>query len=118
MSKILFICSFGQSRSRWFAEKFMDNGIKAQFCGYDKEATPKLENWAIDWADIIVILDKHFSDNVNLIEFPNFSLKEVIHFHIEDKPYEFHQYLFNNQKLRDLYYSNKDIKWKKEWLEE
>ena len=85
----LFICSFGQSRSRWFAEKMMSLGYKAMFCGVDTHADFVLNKNHVNWADNIIVLDSHilyFKNHRDMIEVEG---KKMIKFFIDDNPVEF-----------------------------
>lgn len=57
--RYLFVCAFGQSRSRYFAEMFMKNGFMAIFCGYDSEADIVISKELVEWSDEIILLDKN-----------------------------------------------------------
>ncbi len=56
----LFVCAYGQSRSRWFSERFMMMGVRSLFCGYEPEADIMFTRDLVEWADKIVCLDKDF----------------------------------------------------------
>lgn len=91
----LFVCDFGESRSKYFAENFMKNGFKAMFCGIDDAAIFKITENHIHWAEEIIIL----SENVNRhwsLRFAEHMKKNMILFHIEDKSNKF------ESKLKEL----------------
>lgn len=87
--KYLFICQFGQSRSRYFAERFMEMGIKSLFCGFDDNADIVLNKNLIKHYDILIILDKDFYRNIKLIDLIDYYEKEYIKFYIDDEPINF-----------------------------
>lgn len=90
--RVLFVCAFAQSRSKWFAERFMDMGIKAMFCGHDIHADFPMTKKHIEWATEIVLLDKDIKRThyYNMIKESN---KEVLECFIQDEPYLFEKFL-------------------------
>jgi len=84
--KYLFVCQFGQSRSRWFAERFMEMGIKAVFCGWDSEADIKFNFPLIEWSDKIIVLDKDFETYNSIMDV------DCLNFYIEDEPGNFEEH--------------------------
>lgn len=88
--RYLFICVFGESRSRYFAERFMEMGIKALPCGYDIEASIKFNKSLINWADEIILLDKHLTPECDYI-MPN----TYIEYYINDEPVKFNKYFID-----------------------
>lgn len=87
--RILFICAFGESRSRFFAEKFMKLGYMAMFAGFDDYASIRVQKGMIEWADEIVILDKYWEkvDDVKswIIEARDGYDKTILEHYIEDE---------------------------------
>lgn len=85
--RILFVCAFGQSRSKFFAEKFMTLGYKAMFCGFDDLADFKISKAHIDWCDEIVLLDENWNkfDRVKtLISIAKENNVTIIEHYLED----------------------------------
>lgn len=58
--KVLFVCMFGQSRSKWFANRCIQENIDAKYCGWFQEADIVLNEELTLWADVIVILDDNW----------------------------------------------------------
>ncbi len=86
--KTLYLCAYGQSRSRYFAEQDMLRGKIALFCGYDEGADIHINLALIEWADRVVILDKDFVRDIEYHAVENLS-EELIHNYIEDIPWKF-----------------------------
>jgi predicted protein tyrosine phosphatase len=80
--KYLFICAYGQSRSRYFSERFMEMGIKSLFCGYVKDADIVYNQQLMRWADEIVVLDNYFEKTSE----GKYCEKKYIKFYIDDEP--------------------------------
>lgn len=91
--KILFICAFGQSRSRYFAEQMMLKGYMSLFCGYDKEADIKYNKELMLWATKIVILDNYFLQTSE----GKYLEKDHIKFYIDDEPSS------HNERFEDFF---------------
>ena len=51
----------GESRSRFFAEKFMKLGYMAMFAGYADNSFLIIQKGMFKWADEIVLLDKYWN---------------------------------------------------------
>lgn len=97
--KYLFVCGFGQSRSLYFAERFMLKGMMALFCGFDDYADITFDAWNIKWADTIIVLDnahEHDEESKEYLNFASSLNKEIILFHIQDEPELF------NEKFNEL----------------
>jgi len=84
----LFVCAFGQSRSRQFAEMAMKNGFKALFCGYLDEADFILNKHYLEWADVIILMDNYVERTIHYNAINN-SNKIIIKYYIEDEPSTF-----------------------------
>lgn len=91
--RILYICTFGQSRSRYFAEESMKLGYMSLFCGYDDEADFVLSKNYLDWATHIVILDSYFFKAMGLLD--ELNNKKLILYYIDDEPVEFREWFIN-----------------------
>ena len=105
--RVLFVCMYGQSRSRWFAEKFMELGIKAMYCGhYTEHADFPITKHHIDWADEIVLLDKDIKRTVHY-DVINKSGKVVLENFIEDEPHKFEKFL-ETSGLKQKYLNTKE----------
>lgn len=105
--RVLFICMYGQSRSRWFAEKFMTLGIKAMFCGhYTEHADFPITKHHIEWAEEIVLLDKDIKRTVHYDVILK-SGKIVLEHFIEDEPYKFEKFL-ETSGLKQKYLNAKE----------
>lgn len=103
--RVLFICMYGQSRSRWFAEKFMTMGYKALWCGhYTEHADFPLTKHHIEWATEIVLLDKDIKRTVHYNVIMN-SDKVVLEHYLEDEPGKFEEFL-DKSGLRDAFERN------------
>ncbi len=102
--KILFVCAYGQSRSKWFAEKFMSLGIKSMFCGYLDDADFPITKHHIYWADEIVLLDKDIKRTIHYEAIIN-SNKIVLENFIEDEPKLFLDFL-EKSNLKERYIQN------------
>ena len=94
--KRLFVCAYGQSRSKWFAEKFMTMGCKALFCGYLPEADFILNKHYIEWADEIILLDRYI-ERENIYCELEVCGKLITKYYIDDEPQYFEEY-FSKQK--------------------
>lgn len=94
--KILFICAFGQSRSRYFAERMMELGYKSVFCGHDSYSDIQVKDQLISWADAVVILDEYFVKSAYWMYVKRTELmrnKKIIKYFIEDEPVYFEEKL-------------------------
>lgn len=82
----LFICAFGQSRSKYFAERCMNAGFKSMFCGYTEDADFVLASNHFKWADVVVILDKDFKREKELWSDMIDHRKPFVKFFLDDEP--------------------------------
>lgn len=114
--KILFVCMYGQSRSRWFAEKFMKQGIICNWCGYAQESMITINQQLLDWADEIVLLDKDIERETRLYEHILESGKIILRHYLDDEPRLFEDWL-QQTGLRYRYLGRKYINDNKEFLE-
>jgi len=88
-AKYLFVCDYAQSRSKWFAERFMEFGRKAMFAGWVKEdADFPLTKEHLEWTDVIVLLDKDIKRQTDYDAIVG-SGKRIIEHFIEDEPQYF-----------------------------
>ncbi len=111
----LFVCAYGQSRSRWFSERFMMMGIRSVFCGYEDEADIKFNRDLLEWADKIVCLDKDFHRLVWLDPFISDTVKDKnvwIDFFLDDDPQTFPEKFgeFIHQCFEEAVTSTKPLK--------
>jgi len=83
--RYLFVCAYAQSRSKYFAERFMEDGEKALFCGHCEDADFKINKHYIDWADVIVLLDKDIERTVHFKYLLN-TEKQIFKHYIDDNP--------------------------------
>jgi len=96
MTNILFICDFGESRSKYFAEQFKNKCFETAYRGFCDEAERVLNIRQIEWADVIVVLSdtwmyvKEYEDY--LLE-ANKLNKKVIHYMIPDEPQYFNEHI-------------------------
>ncbi len=81
---------YGQSRSRFFSERFNEMGIIANFCGYHKEADIIINKNLVDSYDIIVILDKYFEKDFF-----------IFNYIVETKPFILHYIDDFSEKFND-----------------
>lgn len=84
--RYLFVCMYGESRSRFFAEKMMQRGEMAMFSGWTDDAEPMIMPWMEEWADLIIILDKDIDRFERRLD-----MSKSASFFIEDKPEEFNE---------------------------
>lgn len=96
--RVLFICMNGESRSRFFAEKFMKLGYMAMFAGYADNSFLIIQKGMFKWADEIVLLDKYWNkDNAMqyYIDYANENGKVVIEHYLEDEQIQFDKFCNN-----------------------
>ena len=89
--KILFVCMYGQSRSRFFAEYYNKQGVIANFCGYVDDADIQINISLVETYDLIVILDRYF-ERTGMFSYINQN-KPYILCYIEDMPENFKEYI-------------------------
>lgn len=93
--RILFICAYGQSRSRFFAEKFMSLGYKAMFAGFDELAEIRVQRGMFNWANEIVLLDEHWNKDTMtdfLVTEAKSLEKTVLEYYIADEQSKFDEF--------------------------
>lgn len=98
--KYLFVCAFGQSRSRQFAEKTMLRGYRAMFCGYDDEADVKINKYIMKWADEVILLDEYIN-RTHHWNYLLFTKKSYTLFFIDDNPVMFNKWYELLLSLKD-----------------
>lgn len=90
--RYLFVCAYAQSRSKWFAEKFMEDGELALFCGHVEDADFKISKQYIEWADIVILLDKDIERTIHY-HYMLTEDKQIVKHYIEDEPVIFNREL-------------------------
>jgi predicted protein tyrosine phosphatase len=91
--KYLFICNYGQSRSKWFAEQFMKKGKLALFCGINELADFRISKHYLEWADIIICLEEYIPKTLHneaIDYYTNNFDKCRVDFYIDDEPMKFY----------------------------
>lgn len=94
IKKYIFICAYAQSRSKYFAERFIQEGNLALFCGHQREADIILSQIHLDWSDVIVVLDKDIiyePKPFDMLAEEQRKGKPVINFWIDDTPSTFEE---------------------------
>ena len=86
----IFICEYGQSRSRYFAIKLMRKGYTAAFCGVNKDSDIKCTDNLLCGSKVAVFLDKGAYKEFQR-QYPKFPCTNAIIFHIEDEPMLFNE---------------------------
>lgn len=94
MTRYLFVCAYAQSRSKYFAERFMEDGELALFCGHNEEADFKISKHYIEWADIVILLDKDIERTIHY-HYMLTEDKQIIKHYIDDEPA-----IFNKEMLK------------------
>ena len=94
--QILFICDYGQSRSKYFADRLDKMGYDTQYAGFvNGDGSRHITETMIVMSEIVIILSvswrhvREFEDIVHLIQRYG---KQVYHFHINDESQKFKQY--------------------------
>ena len=65
MKKLLFVCSENRLRSPTAEVIFSKyNGIKAIGCGTNKDAKTPISGKLIEWADIVIVMEKHHRNKI------------------------------------------------------
>lgn len=85
----LFICDFSQSRSKYFAEKFIEKGYNAKFRGFSEDADYPLSEKIIDWSNMIIVLSNSWmyeKEFKNWLKYAESQGKEIRYCMIEDNP--------------------------------
>lgn len=91
---VLFVCMWGQSRSKYFAEQYSKINSNTKYCGYLQEKSLRHH---IDWADVIVVLDKDWFRQIyskiqlDLERLENIDKRKINHY-IIDEPRNFKSY--------------------------
>lgn len=92
--KYLFICAFGESRSKFYSDKFTLNGFNSKYCGFDKLAVNKFNSSLLKWSDVIIVLDEYFIKyRAKYYLFNTIKHKTKIEFFIDDEPKNFEYFL-------------------------
>lgn len=82
---LLFICTENRHRSPT-AEKLFKNSDKynAKSAGTSPLAKTKLTKKALDWADMIFVMEDHHERQI-LKNFPKYSTKQIINLNVPDR---------------------------------
>ena len=83
-SRILFVCTVNRMRSAT-AHKLYENDprFEVDSAGTDRTANTVLEEWHMEWADVIVVMEKQHQNKVRE-RFPLFVQKPIVCLFIED----------------------------------
>ena len=66
MKRVLFVCGKARVRSPTAAQVFADwNGIRTDFGGISNDADDALSADQIDWADIIMVMERRHATRLN-----------------------------------------------------
>ncbi|MGD1927258.1 MAG: low molecular weight protein tyrosine phosphatase family protein [Paracoccaceae bacterium] len=66
MKKVLFICGKARSRSPTAAQIFADwSGLRTDFGGISNDADDALSTDQIDWADVIMVMERRHQTRLN-----------------------------------------------------
>ena len=104
--RILFVCTVNRMRSATASEIYKDDQrFDMDSAGTDRNAAVPLEEWHMEWADAIVVMEKHHR-NVIRARFPQlYDRKPVVCLYIEDI-YDFMQpelIAILREKFEDVY---------------
>ncbi|MBW2998855.1 hypothetical protein KY321_04920 [Candidatus Woesearchaeota archaeon] len=109
---VLTVCHNGILRSRILAEYLMEKGYNTQFCGVNEHSDNYITQQKVDFADIIIVLEKQWKDyittrlevgNKKIIELdisedPEVYGKEAVKLYKKDSHEFYHKYLFEKMK--------------------
>jgi len=105
--KILFVCTVNRMRSATAYEIFKDDPrFEVDSAGTDRTANVVLEEWHLEWADAIVVMEKQHQNKIR-DRFPKlFEQKPIVCLYIEDI-YDFMQpelVAILKEKFEDVYH--------------
>jgi len=82
---ILFVCTVNRMRSATAYEIYKDDPrFEVDSAGTDKTANVVLEEWHLEWADAIVVMEKHHRNKIRE-RFPTlYERKPIVCLYIED----------------------------------
>ena len=104
--KILFVCTINRMRSATAHAIFQDDErFEVRSAGTDKEANVVLSRDLLQWADSILVMEKHHRNFIRR-NYPDiYNAKKIVCLYIEDE-YDFMQpelILVLQQKMDDVY---------------
>ena len=105
-ARILFVCTVNRMRSATAYEIYKDDQrFEADSAGTDIHAATPLEEWHLEWADAIVVMEKHHRNAIRS-KFPDlYDKKPIVCLYIEDI-YDFMQpelIAIVREKFEDVY---------------
>lgn len=105
-SKVLFVCTVNRMRSATAYELYKDDPrFEVDSAGTDRTANTVLEEWHLEWADAIVVMEKQHRNKIRE-RFPMlFERKPIVCLYIEDI-YDFMQpelIAVLREKFEDVY---------------
>jgi predicted protein tyrosine phosphatase len=104
--KILFVCTINQMRSATAQKIFEnDNRFKVKSAGTDKSAATILTPELMDWADAILVMEKHHRNFIRSKHEGYYNTKKIVCLYIPDE-YEYMQpelIAILKDKVEDVY---------------
>ncbi len=104
--KILFVCTVNRMRSATAQKIYQDDPrFDVDSAGTDRTAAVPLEEWHLEWADAIVVMEKYHRNAIRS-KFPDlYEKKPIVCLYIEDI-YDFMQpelVVILREKFEDVY---------------
>ena len=83
--RILFVCTVNRMRSATAHKIYEDDPrFDVDSAGTDRNAAVPLEEWHLEWADAIVVMEKHHRNSIRT-KFPDlYEKKPIVCLYIED----------------------------------
>jgi predicted protein tyrosine phosphatase len=106
LQRILFVCTVNRMRSATAYEMYKDDlRFQVDSAGTDRTANVVLEEWHLEWADAIVVMEKYHRNQIRS-RFPDhYERKPIVCLFIEDI-YDFMQpelITILREKFEDVY---------------
>ncbi len=84
--KLLFVCTINRMRSATAHEIYKDdNRFEVASAGTDKEAKTVLSKALLDWADTIVVMEKHHRNYIRKYFPESYNTKKILCLYIPDE---------------------------------
>ncbi len=104
--RILFVCTVNRMRSATAYEIYKDDPrFEVDSAGTDRSAATPLEEWHLEWADAVVVMEKHNRNTIRSRHPNSYEKKPIVCLYIEDI-YDFMQpelIAVLKEKFEDVY---------------